>query len=203
MKLFAPILATTFPFVVCTDANVLPDFDNYTKIPGVSFEDASNVPGSSNYVHMHAPDTSHSGVLNYNSTRPLNGHPEILTAICDVFADACDWHNGDGNAIGKRTPNASVSTYLKNSKGTIQDGSVPGSRYFVNDGDEWCTQTKAWAQPASVIATQCDMDTECDGFIMRNDNTYGSLCAYTTPSYSTTGTYRNSTTGTGCYFKLS
>jgi hypothetical protein len=57
------------------------------------------------------------------------GHPEIMTAICDAFSDACDWHHGNNAAIGTRTPNASVTTYLKNSKGEIKTGSVPGSKY--------------------------------------------------------------------------
>jgi hypothetical protein len=103
------------------------------------------------------------------------GHPEIMTAICDAFSDACDWHHGNAAAIGTRTPNASVTTYLKNSKGEIKTGSVPGSKYFVNNAGEWCRQTTGWALPASQVSTECNNDAECDGFIARNDNTYGNL----------------------------
>jgi hypothetical protein len=66
----------------------------------------------------------------------------LVLSGCDAHSDASDWHKDFGCAIGKRVPNATVSTYLRNSKGTSKDGSAPGSRYFVASGpgtQEWCT----------------------------------------------------------------
>jgi hypothetical protein len=173
MKLSA-LVASISP--ACAVLNALPDIGNYTKIPDVSLE---NLPGASNWMYMYAPDTSHPGIPDYTSNRRgLGDNPDIMTAVCDAFSDACDWHNGPGGAVGKRTPNASVTTYLRNSAGTFEDGSVPGSRYFVSKSREWCDQTVAWVQPATIIAYLCDSDPECDGFIMRNDDTYGALCKF-------------------------
>jgi hypothetical protein len=189
-------IALAFIFA-STAVKALPDFDNYTQIPGVSFESlcADGTRPSDghfigcdghggqqgSYYKVLAPDPAQPNTYNYNSTKQLHSHPEILGAICDAYSDACDWHKDFGCAIGKRVPNATVSTYLRNSKGTFKDGSVPGSRYFVTSGggtQQWCTQYAGWALPASEVARQCEMSPKCDGFHMRNDNTFGALCAY-------------------------
>jgi hypothetical protein len=128
-----------------------------------------------------APDPTQMITFRYNSTRVMDHHPEVLTAICDAYSDACDWHKADGALIGKRAPNASVSTNLRNSKGVFKDGSVPGSRYFVPNGvgvQECCNLYVGWALPVSEVALQCDQDPKRDGLHMRTDNTFGALCAY-------------------------
>jgi hypothetical protein len=191
-------MSIALAFVLASTAvNALPNFDNYTQIPGVSFEnlcadgtrpiapaycdDYGGDQGS--WFHVNAPDPTQPTTHDYNSTAQIHNHPEILGAICDAYSDACDWHKDFGAGIGKRGPNATVSTYLRKSKGTFKDGSVPGSRYFVTSGpgtQEWCTEYVGWALPASEVARQCDQSPKCDGFHMRNDNSFGALCAYET-----------------------
>jgi hypothetical protein len=129
-------------------------------------------------MHITVPEPGHTGERDYISGSTMGAHPEIMTAICDAYSDACDWHHGVGSAIGIHTPNASVTTYLKNSKGEIKSGSVPGSKYFVNNAQEWCLQTKGWALPSTTVLQHCNSDPECDGFIMQNDDTFGNLCKF-------------------------
>jgi hypothetical protein len=124
----------------------------------------------------------------------MGRHPEVLAVICDAYSDACDWHKVDGILIGKCEPSASVKrTYLRNSKGGFEDGSVPGSRYFVQ---QWCNQYAGWTLPVLEVTRQCDLDPKCDGLHMRTDNTFGALCAYSIQAQGACGP------GNCLYFKL-
>jgi hypothetical protein len=188
--------------LVCAESIVV-DFDNYTAFPGVSFEpicadgsysdsddcaDGHGGVATTSWMSLLVPDASQTQG-HYNSTKGFpGGHSDILMQLCDLDFSACDWFNdcmserqgGCGSALGKRTPNASVTTYLKTSKGEIVKGSVPGSRYFrFPGGEQMMKQKAAWALPASDVAKQCDADPECDAFIVKNDNTFGSVCTRT------------------------
>jgi hypothetical protein len=93
------------------------------------------------------------------------------------------WINTVGGT-GVWSPNTTVHTYISSSVGTFQQGSSPGTKYFVVKGANiFCHTYVGWALPASQVKTECDNDPKCQGFIMQTDNAYGSLCAFKPQSF--------------------
>lgn len=163
--------------------SLLHDVQGYLAFK-TSFSDGSNGEGPDWYTPL-APDPAGHG-SGYDSTRYIT-NVQVLTAICDAYADACQWHNGGGSdsAIGVITNNATSNTYVKATIGTIVNGSNPSSKYFVLTPDRptniFCTPYVGWALPLSLVKEQCDNDERCDAFIMKTDDSYGQLCSFSPP----------------------
>ena len=174
MIAFLSIAASVTTITTKLSNDVLPKVDGY-----LVFE--TNF-GSTNWYAPNAPDPSGQGGP-YSSTRAITD-PNVLTMICDVYSDACQWHNGGaGNgAIGTLPANSTVHTYVKKTIGNIVDGSTPSAKYFALDEtrstNAYCTPYVGWALPLNLVKTQCDQDSKCDAFVMKLDDSYGELCSF-------------------------
>jgi len=167
------VLLVLFP-VSMAYTQALPNFDGYLKF-AANFKDIT-------YYYPMAPDpNAPAGSHGYSSTRKISDSG-ILTSICDTYKDACQWHNGGGDAAtGTLTYNSTVNTYIKESIGTIINGSTPDSKYFRFDSTSrniWLHSYVGWALPVDLIKSQCDNDTTCDAFVMHVDNSYGALAKF-------------------------
>jgi hypothetical protein len=118
----------------------------------------------------------HGDVSAYISNRTLTDDKSLMT-ICDAYGDACDYYNSAGG-IGEWFPNLTASTYIKNSTGSFQSGTTPGTKYFAINYNVWCDPYVSWALPAHAVKAECDSDERCSGFIMRTDNFRGALCSF-------------------------
>jgi len=151
---------------------MLPDFDGYLKF-AANFKDVS-------YYYPMAPDPNAPAGSPYSSARKIRD-AGILTSICDTYKDACQWHNGEGAATGILAHNSTVNTYIKESIGTIINGSTPDSKYFrfgSTSRNIFLNSYVGWALPVNLIKSQCDNDPTCDAFVMHVDNSYGTLCKF-------------------------
>jgi hypothetical protein len=158
--------------ILAYGTHALPDIDGYTQFAKVSFE-----AGQSGFERVHGVPQYQDAPGEYNSTVGIKDKHLVLTTICDAYPDGCDWHNGD--VLGKRIRNESVSTYLKSSRGSFQQGSLPGTRWFVIENVfEWCRPYQSFPLPVKDVATKCNEDEVCYGFIMQTDGQSGALCAF-------------------------
>jgi hypothetical protein len=124
--------------------------------------------------HAQGPTTSvdASGAM---VTADLNNN-EALKTICSTNAYACHYFNTCDARMGYWTMNDSNTTYLKNTTGAVETDDAGGKYLHVKNADTYCISYTGWALPASMVKTQCDQDSSCSGFKMRNDNSFGWLC---------------------------
>jgi hypothetical protein len=124
--------------------------------------------------HVQGPTTSvaPSGAM---VTTNLNNN-QVLKAICSTSTDACHFFNTCDARMGFWTKTDSNTTYLKNTTGTVENDDIGGHYLHVTNADTYCTSYTGWALPASMVKTQCDQDSTCSGFKMRNDDSFGWLC---------------------------
>jgi len=152
------------------------------------FEDTTS-SGAPNYYYPFAPDTKGIGHP-YSSNQPITD-AKVLTMLCDAYSSACQWHNGGANggesirAMGMLGYNSTTVAYVKKSIGTITNGSMSSSTYFLlgrSGTNIFCHRYVGWPLPTSLIKQQCDSDEKCDAFIMRVDDSYGELCTFSEES---------------------
>merc|ERR1711998_722783 len=150
----------------------LPDFPGYITFPSRSFD------GSAPDIAWYNPFAPMTGMKTYYSSSRMITDSKLLTAICDTYSDACQWHNGgagDG-AVGYFALDDSVNTYIKNGTGTVVS-SAAGSEYFVVPAHNvYCKKYVGWDLPSDQVIKECDNDSKCDGAIIKTDNSHGDLC---------------------------
>jgi len=144
-------------------------FDGYFTFRNIDLE-----MGGKYQFHAQGPTTTvdTSGAM---VTANLND-AEALKSICSTNKDACHYFNTCDARMGYWTKTDSNTTYLKNTTGAVETDDAGGKYLHVSHADTYCKSYTGWALPASMVKAQCDQDSTCSGFKMRNDNSFGWLC---------------------------
>merc|ERR1712072_1167350 len=94
------------------------------------------------------------------------------------------WFNGYPS-IGNFVQNNTVDAYIKQSTGVVESSSGGSDYLHAASVDVACQQYVGWALPIDMIAQECNNDGNCNGFVMKKDNSYGGLCKWEESSMDT------------------
>jgi hypothetical protein len=99
---------------------------------------------------------------------------QLLTYSLDIVGQSLRFFETSQGVIGYLGGNG--TTYLKESSGKYTASgwfSVPTTLL-----PSVCKKYVGWDLPADEVKKQCDKDSNCDGFIMKSDNSHGDLCKF-------------------------